>query len=412
MRRIHIKPFMGILVVLLILSMGLTACSALDGVLNKVKTEIKSDSDSESIKVEELLKDTGNGVVITSVNADSPAEKAGLIKGDVLLMIGDQEVNSVDDVRTVLEDYREGDQVQLVLRRGTEAIVKTVEFGAGPNRAYLGAMLCCSGSLLNASDEKFLSGDIGAYIVDVVSDSPAEDAGLKKGDQIISIDDKELGVDTNLSEIIKDYEPGDKVVFEIVRDDERQDITVELGENPDEKGTTYLGIRYQMMAGNRLSMMLDENGRQFRNLPFQRMPNGGEWMNENARGIIVHSVEKDSPAVEAGLQEQDIITALDGEKVTAADIFAETIASHKPGDEVVLTVNRSDEEDALTIEVTLGENPDKEGAGYMGVSIGGFIKTITLGQDCDEDGNCTGPSFKFNSDNFEYPFRDDVDSEL
>lgn len=412
MKRFHIKPFMRVLVVLIILSLGLTACSTLEGVLHKVKTEIKPDSESESINVEELLEDTGKGVVITSVNADSPAEKAGLIKGDVLLMIGDQEVNSVDDVRTVLEDYKEGDQVQLVLRRGTEAIVKTVEFGAGPDRAYLGAMLCCGGSLLNASDEKFLSGVIGAYIVDVVSDSPAEDAGLKKGDQIISIDDQKLGVDTNLSEIIKNYEPGEKVVFEIVRDDERQDITVELGENPDEKGTTYLGIRYQMMAGNRLSIMLDENGgRQFRNLPFQLMPNGGERMNENASGIIVYSVEKDSPAEESGLQEQDIITALDGEEVTAADKFAETIASHKPGDEVVLTVNRSDEEDALTIEITLGENPDKEGAGYMGVSIGGFIKTITLGKNCDEDGNCTGP-FEFNSDIFEFPFRDDVGSEL
>ena len=412
MRRIHIRPFMGVLVVLLILSMGLTACSTLDGVLNKVKTEIKSDSDSESINVEELLDDTDKGVVITSVNADSPAEKAGLIKGDVLLMIGDQEVNTVVDVRTVLEDYKEGDQVQLVLRRGTEAVVKTVEFGEGPNRAYLGAMLCCGGSLLNASDEKFLPGDMGAYIVKVVSDSPAEDAGLKEGDRIISIDDQELGVNADLSEIISDYKPGDEVVVEIIRDNETQDITVELGENPEESGAAYLGIQYQMMAGNRLYMMLDENnGRQFRNLPFQLMPNREGLMDENASGIIVYSVEKDSPAEEAGLQEQDIITALDSEDVTNANDFADAIASHKPGDKVVLTVNRLDEEDELTIEVTLGENPDKEGAGYMGVSIGGFIKTITLGQDCDEEGNCTSP-FEFNSDNFEFPFQDDTGSEL
>ncbi|WP_338325604.1 S1C family serine protease [Streptomyces hoynatensis] len=59
------------------------------------------------------------------------------------------------------------------------------------------------------------------------------------------------------------------------------------------------------------------------------------------------------PADEAGLREGDLITAVDGERVRTGDELIVKIRSHRPGDELTLTVERGDQE--LSVPVTLGE---------------------------------------------------------
>jgi PDZ domain-containing secreted protein len=53
------------------------------------------------------------------------------------------------------------------------------------------------------------------------------------------------------------------------------------------------------------------------------------------------------------------------------------VQAKKPGDVVILTITRSGENAAKEVEVTLGENPDKDGAGYMGVRIMEINQQIT-----------------------------------
>jgi putative serine protease PepD len=59
------------------------------------------------------------------------------------------------------------------------------------------------------------------------------------------------------------------------------------------------------------------------------------------------------PAEAAGVEEGDVITEVDGERVLSSDELIVTIRSHRPGDRLVLTVERGGEEISLT--VTLGE---------------------------------------------------------
>ncbi|MFB7758907.1 trypsin-like peptidase domain-containing protein [Streptomyces xiamenensis] len=65
------------------------------------------------------------------------------------------------------------------------------------------------------------------------------------------------------------------------------------------------------------------------------------------------AVEPGGPGDRAGLREGDVITAVNGERVRSGDELIVKIRSHRPGDELVLTVERDAEE--LRIPVTLGE---------------------------------------------------------
>ena len=72
----------------------------------------------------------------------------------------------------------------------------------------------------------------GALIRSVVSNSPAERAGLERGDVITAIDNTPLQSDSSLAEIINSHKPGDKVTLTIVRDGKQQSVSVTLGEMP------------------------------------------------------------------------------------------------------------------------------------------------------------------------------------
>lgn len=68
----------------------------------------------------------------------------------------------------------------------------------------------------------------GVYITQVAQGTPAEDAGLKKGDVIIKADSKEVTSMEELNEIKNSKSIGDKLVLTIVRNSKQMDVTVTL----------------------------------------------------------------------------------------------------------------------------------------------------------------------------------------
>lgn len=71
-----------------------------------------------------------------------------------------------------------------------------------------------------------------------------------------------------------------------------------------------------------------------------------------AQGVVVQDVEKDGPAEEAGIKSGDVITEVDGEKITSTSDLTSQFAGHKEGDVVTLSVYRDGK--TLKIDVTLG----------------------------------------------------------
>jgi S1-C subfamily serine protease len=97
------------------------------------------------------------------------------------------------------------------------------------------------------ADELEIDAEAGAIIERVEPNSPADEAGLRGGDQeiefqalpyevggdiIVAVDGKEVVQGTDLSAIVTRLNPGDTVTFEVIRDGERVDVDVKLANRP------------------------------------------------------------------------------------------------------------------------------------------------------------------------------------
>jgi S1-C subfamily serine protease len=310
------------------------------------------------------------GIVIASVVADGPAAAAGMVRGDILLEIdGDALENSADLMRRLV-DFNPGDDVELKVLHGDEVRTLTAILGERNGRAFLGLVPC--GGLSVESEVEAQIESPGAVVVRVLPDSPAEAAGLQEGDIIVAVDGREPSAEQDLADLIGEYEPGDIVTLEVAsRGQEPREMTVKLGRHPDEGDLPFLGVQYAPAMGSGVMRGLPPGGlREFHldELPFA-LPGG-----ELTRGAIIQSVAEDSPAAAAGLQQGDIVTAIDGEPVENPDALAEAIANREPGDRVTLKVLRSEGDEETDVAVTLGEHPEEAGKAYLGVAIGGFFE--------------------------------------
>ncbi|MBC7871267.1 MAG: PDZ domain-containing protein, partial [Chitinophagaceae bacterium] len=95
-----------------------------------------------------------------------------------------------------------------------------------------------------------------------------------------------------------------------------------------------------------------------------------EYNVDVTEGALITQVEAGSPAETAGLQENDIVTAVNGEVVDAEHTLADRIYAYEPEDVVTLDVLRAGE--TQQIEVTLGQGEQRSGLMPMMPGMGGM----------------------------------------
>jgi S1-C subfamily serine protease len=81
------------------------------------------------VRYYDLPKETG--VIVLAAEPDSPAQRAGLREGDVIVALDGQPVAGVDDLHRVLSDARTGAQSELIILRGTDRL----QIGISPEEA-------------------------------------------------------------------------------------------------------------------------------------------------------------------------------------------------------------------------------------------------------------------------------------
>jgi S1-C subfamily serine protease len=81
----------------------------------------------------------------------------------------------------------------------------------------------------------------------------------------------------------------------------------------------------------------------------------GVQLSDASNGASVSALTAGAPAAKAGLQQGDVVTAIDGTSVGSADVLVNAVDGHRPGDQVTLHVRRGDTN--RDVKVTLGTRP-------------------------------------------------------
>jgi S1-C subfamily serine protease len=369
----------GIGLVLLI-ALGVTA-----GVVLAKRSPHTSISLAFSPRLAIATSEQEKGILVAGVLPDSPAAKAGLKRGDILLKVDNKEVNNLKDLQDIIDEKQPGDKLELTILHGDDQRSLTVTLGEQKEQPFLGILSCGPGNLgrdfiyrIHPGRGALPSSTEGATVVEVLTDSPADKAGLKEGDRILSVDGEKVTVEMGLAELIGKHKPGETIDLEVIRKgkEETQKITITLGENPDEEGKAFLGIHYAPVA--EVSIQGENPPNEIPFPPFMRPDvRGGRFQLPEGvtSGVWVGKVTEGSPADKAGLQKGDLITAIDAESIQDLNPrdFTKTIQKYKPDDKITLTVYRDDKDEAMQVQVTLGEDPDQAGKAYLGIEVMGFI---------------------------------------
>jgi len=166
----------------------------------------------------------------------------------------------------------------------------------------------------DVAKELGMSAPGGALISQVQEKSPAERAGLKPLDIILEVDGKKVTSANFLRNYISSSEVGKKVQLTLLRNEKRMEVTVTLGELPEERPVLARGSSGKGESANGwMGITVEE-------LTPQRAEELGY---KGESGVVITKVEPDSPAARAGLTEDVLILEIGGMPVRSLADFRE-----------------------------------------------------------------------------------------
>jgi serine protease Do len=180
---------------------------------------------------------------------------------------------------------------------------------------------------------------VGAVVTLVEKGSPAEKAGLRPGDVIVSYNGKKIENPNELPRLVAATKPGEKATLEVSRNGKREQLAATVGEFPAE--TTASAAARQAPEAKQTGTL----GLSVTELPAEaRRQLGVDY------GLMVEDV-REGPAAQSGIQPGDVILAVGQDQFRSIDEFNKLLAQRKKGERVPLLVRRG--EGALYVPVEL-----------------------------------------------------------
>jgi serine protease Do len=172
----------------------------------------------------------------------------------------------------------------------------------------------------------------GVTIQDVVSGSPADQAGLKVGDTITAVDGKEVKTGDDLVNDIASRKPGSKAKINFVRNGKKDETTVTIADRA-KLFATRLGEDEE--GNDQEEPKPSKFGATVRALT----PEIADRLDIPAgKGVVVQDVKPGSFAEDVGLNRGDVILEVNKQPVNSVDAFSKIEASMKSGQDVVFLV--------------------------------------------------------------------------
>ncbi|MFH1429528.1 MAG: DegQ family serine endoprotease [Candidatus Margulisiibacteriota bacterium] len=167
------------------------------------------------------------GVLIGDVSANGPADKAGVRRGDIVVMYDGKAISDVFQLRNAVASTPVGKVVKINVQRKRKSRIFKIKIGELPEKAVaqtktqkdISQQLGMSVQEMNADlAHKFgYLGDSGVIVGEVQPDRPAQTAGINRGDLIKEVDRKTIRNMTDYENAMKDLKSGDNVLFLVRR---------------------------------------------------------------------------------------------------------------------------------------------------------------------------------------------------
>lgn len=139
------------------------------------------------------------GAVVTGVQKNTPAEKIGLKRGDLIISVNNTKIESASSLKNVIGTFKSNEKVQIQYIRNRTLYTKEVKLGSTEDATYESAFgMNYKGMQLeplndNIKKELGIPQHInGIYVSKIKKDSEAYKKGVQKGDILIQIENSEI----------------------------------------------------------------------------------------------------------------------------------------------------------------------------------------------------------------------------
>ncbi len=177
-----------------------------------------------------------------------------------------------------------------------------------------------------------LQGQKGALVGDVTPGGPADQAGLKRGDVIVSFDGKKVEDANDLRNLVAAASPGSKAEIGVIRDGKSLDLATTLKQRPEQIAKNSGGEQGGQQSDQRLGLSVAPM------TPELASRLGVDRKN----GVVVEGVEQGSRAAEAGLRPGDVIIGVGHKDVASVDDLRAALGKLNLDGPVALVVQRGD----------------------------------------------------------------------
>ncbi len=164
------------------------------------------------------------GVILTQIEKGSPAEKAGLQAGDVVLSVNNNKVQNANHLIALVSNISPGQVVEFEIQRGSKKMIVKVTIGkreealasAVQEGFWLGMKF---GDVNNLRERYSIPERIkgGLVVLEMKEDSSAADVGLAQGDIIDMINNKYIANLSELTSFMKDNSKKDQFLCRVIR---------------------------------------------------------------------------------------------------------------------------------------------------------------------------------------------------
>lgn len=206
----------------------------------------------DSDRARELKLPDEQGVEVTRIAPDSPAEKAGIKVGDVVMQYNGQRVDGMEQFSRMVRETPPGREVKIgIMRNGAQQTI-TARLASRPaitgqilpapvqqplefrfpdmpqsRMTWRSSMLGIEAETLDGQLAEFFGVKEGVLVRTVAKGSPADRAGIRAGDVIVRVDDAKVVNPADISAHIRAVH-GRPVLVVVVRD--RKEVNVMLTE--------------------------------------------------------------------------------------------------------------------------------------------------------------------------------------